>query len=208
MNNVIIIGAGGHTRSILELLDINSKSMIGYVSLSQVSDIDLPYLGNDEYVLKFYNPNDYKILLGVVYLDQVTMCLRRTLLDKYSLFQGCNSIVAKSAVISTHTKLGLGTVVFEQAFVNRSIIGQHCVVNSGVLIEHDCIIGDNVFIGSGCIIGGGVSVDSDSFIGSGCIIRDGVSITSNTVIGMGGLVVKDIHESGIYYGQPVCFRRK
>ncbi len=202
MKEIIIVGSGGHVRSLLEIVDIHSLPIAGYASLTQVPDINIPYLGDDEYVLKHYSPDDFAIILGVVYLDKVDMIFRRSLLDKYSMFEGY-SIVARSSVVTSHTELGSGTVVFEQALINRSVLGQHCIVNSGAIIEHDCIIGDNVFIGSGCIIAGGVSIGSNSFIGSGSMIKDGIKITANTIVGMGGLVVKDIHEAGLYCGQPV-----
>lgn len=205
MKDIVLIGGGGHALSILEIVNALSLPVMGYVDMKENSDIPIPYLGNDSCFLSNNSPLDIQIVLGVVYTQTVDMQLRSKLLTKYKGYTG-KTIVAKSAILSDHTCLGNGTVVFEKALINRSDIGEHCVINSGAIIEHDCKIEDNVFIGPGAIVGGGVTIRRNTFIGAGVIIRDGVTITSDVTIGMGSLVLKDIKCSGMYYGNPLSLK--
>lgn len=196
----ILLGGGGHALSILELINDNF-SIIGYVDNNPSLIMPIKYLGDDIFFLNNFSPKDFNIIVGFVYPDKVDLTFRKKIISKFSDFDG-KTLIARSALITHNSKIGCGTVLFERTLVNRSIVGKHCVINSGSIIEHDCIIGDNVFIGPGAIIGGGVKVENDTFIGSGAIIRDSISISQGMTIGMGTVVTKDITIKGLYFGNP------
>ena len=51
MKKVILIGGGGHALSVLEMVE-NQGIFVGYVDLHPNADMPIPYLGNDEEVIK------------------------------------------------------------------------------------------------------------------------------------------------------------
>jgi sugar O-acyltransferase (sialic acid O-acetyltransferase NeuD family) len=174
---------------------------MGYVDNKPSLRMPIKYLGDDNFFLDNFSPKDFNIIVGIVYPEIVDLTFRKEIISKFRDFDG-KTLISKSALITHNSKIGNGTVLFEHSLINRSIIGKHCVINSGSIIEHDCIIGDNVFIGPGVIIGGGVKVENDTFIGSGAIIRDSISISQGTTIGMGTVVTKDLIIKGLYFGNP------
>ena len=81
-------------------------------------------------------------------------------------------------------------------------IGKNCMINTGVIIEHDCKIGDYCHIAPGVHISGTVSIGELSFIGIGATIIQGIKIGKNVTIGAGSVVIKDIPDNVIALGNP------
>ena len=200
IKKTIILGGGGHALSILELINDNF-SIMGYIDNKPSLRMPIKYLGDDNFFLENCSPKDFNIIIGVVYPGKVDLTFREKIISKFIDYDG-KTLIAKSALVTNNSKIGSGTVLFERSLVNRSIIGKHCVINSGSIIEHDCIIGDNVFIGPGSIIGGGVKIENDTFIGSGAVIRDSISISQGMIVGMGSVVTKNLSVKGLYFGNP------
>ena len=201
MKKNIMVGGGGHALSILEMCD--DSDFIGYADVRHIKSMSIPYLGTDKEVLSMYPPSHYNIVLGCVYNEQdVSLKLRKALLLKYAAYDS-PVITSSSAIVTKNSIIDNGSVVFEQAVINRTHIGKYCVVNTGTIIEHNCNLGDNVFTGSGALICGNCTIGNNVFIGSGAIIRDGICIANNVIVGMGSIVTKSIFEAGIYYGNPV-----
>ena len=93
-------------------------------------------------------------------------------------------LISPHAVVSPHAQLGAGTTVGHGAIVNAgAVVGDHCIINTCALIEHDAQIGDYCHISTGVLVNGGVTLGSGSFIGSGAMIREGLNLPPLTVIG-------------------------
>lgn len=200
VKKVILIGGGGHALSLLEMLD-DMSTIAGYVDLVPNDLMPIKYLGNDEFVLNHYLPNNYEVHHALVYKDKVDFSLRKKMIDLYCNYN-THSFIARSALVTANSKLSAGSAIFEKTIINRSMIGHNCVINTGSIIEHDCKIGNNVFIAPGVTISGEVTINSNTFVGSGVIVRDGVTICENVIIGMGSVVTRDLLVPGKYYGIP------
>ena len=75
-------------------------------------------------------------------------------------------------------------------------IGEHCIINTGAIVEHDNILENYVHISVGAKLAGTVHVGRATWIGIGA------SVSNNLSICAGAVVVKDITESGTYIGVP------
>ena len=66
-----------------------------------------------------------------------------------------------TAVVSKYAKIGKGTQVLATAVINAAAtIGNHCIVNTGAIVEHDCVLEDYVHIAPNATLGGGVKLAS------------------------------------------------
>lgn len=200
IKKVILVGGGGHALSLLEMLG-DVSIIAGYVDIEPNNEMPIKYLGNDDFILNNFSPDKYEIHHAIVYNNDVNLTLRRKMIELYKQYD-VHSFVAHTALVSQKSEVLSGCAIFERSVINRSFIGSNTIVNTGVIIEHDCKVENNVFLAPGVIIGGGVVVKDNTFIGSGTVIRDGVTICSNVVIGMGSIVTQDIAISGKYYGNP------
>ena len=104
------------------------------------------------------------------------------------------NVVHPSAQIGTARCAG--TYFAANSFVgNGSTVGNFCIINSGVILEHDSVVGDFTHLAPGVVTGGRVKIGSRTTIGLNASIRDGVSIGNNCLIGMGAVVIKDVPDN-------------
>lgn len=200
MKKLIIIGGGGHALSVLEAMD-TSIEIAGYVDNIESKKLILPYLGNDEFVLPNFSPEEYRVHHAVVYTNDVNLSLRSRIIQQYEGYESY-TIIARSALVTSSSKIAGGCALMEGAIVNGAILAQNSVINTKAVIEHGCILGNNVFVGPGAIVCGDTCIGDNVLVGAGVIIRDGIEITENVTIGMGSVVVRSIVEPGVYLGNP------
>lgn len=198
MKNIILIRNGGHAFSLLEMIG-NHNVFAGYVDIKENQDMPIPYLGTDDEVLEKYLSEKYKIHNPVVYTEEVSLDLRKKLINRFGKYDAF-SFVAPTAIVTPNSVIGDGVAIMHKAVINRAIIGNNSIINTGSIIGHNCLIGTNVFIASGCTVCGDVKIGNNVFIGAGTVIRDGITIVDDVIIGCGSVVVNDIMESGVYYG--------
>lgn len=72
-------------------------------------------------------------------------------------------------------------------------------------IGHNCIIGKNVLIAPGVLLGGGTEIGNNCYIWQGVITRSNIKICNNVIIGAGSLVMEDINNPGVYFGNPIKY---
>jgi len=79
------------------------------------------------------------------------------------------------------------------AIVNANAnVGNNCIINNKVLIEHDVTVGDHCHISTGAIVNGAANIGLGSFVGSGSVIKEGVTLGSQCLVGM-GIAVRHHH---------------
>ena len=195
---ILLIGGGGHALSLLEIMDPDDYPA-GYSSPEPSGRMPLPWIGDDDTLRGKYPPGTARLVCAYVYGGRPDLSVRRKLIESFPGYS-FPTVIAPSAIVTPSSLVGEGTQIMHRCVINRATIGNHCIVNTGAIVEHDCQTEDNVFIGPGAILGGEVSIGSDSFIGLGATVRNGVKICSGAVIGMGTDVMTDITKPGIYVG--------
>lgn len=200
-HNIILIGAGGHARACVDVIESEgSFSICGFVGelgerLS--SSLGYPVVGYDSQlddIKTRYNVSNALVAVGQIKTPNLRMSLyEKLVLSGFEM----PAICSPYAYVSRHATLGSGSIVMHGAVVNAGAsIGCNCIVNSMALIEHDAMIGDHCHVSTGARVNGGVSIGYGTFIGSGAVIRQGVSIGDCCVIGMGQIVINNC-KSGI-----------
>jgi sugar O-acyltransferase (sialic acid O-acetyltransferase NeuD family) len=203
---LILLGGGGHCKSIidtLKLLDdwsdikiIDSKIEIG----TFVNEIEV--IGNNEVLLELFKKG-YKY--AFVAMGSVGNTVPRKTL--YGLLKSIGfiipSIIDKTSYISSYSTIDEGTFIGKNTVINANVkIGKCVIINTGSIIEHDCEIDNFVHIAPGSVLSGSVKVGSDTHIGTNSTIKNNVIIGKNTIIGVGSVVVNDINSDIIAYGNP------
>ena len=100
-------------------------------------------------------------------------------------------------------QVGLGTMILPGAIIGpEATVGQLCVIGNSVSIAHDCIIGHCANICDGTVLGGHVDVGEDVFIGLNATVLPKIRIGKGAVIGAGAVVVEDVADGAVVYGNP------
>ncbi len=196
----ILIGAGGHARSIIE--SMGREAFRGYADMRPADGTGLDYLGTDNDILSGYPPAETAVHIAIGFSDGGrSLDLRQRVIERFRDYEAA-TMISPSAIVTPGSRVGPGSSVMIRAVINRSVTGPYCVINTGAIIEHDCRLGENVFVGPGAVICGEVSVGDNVMIGAGAVLRNGIRIAPGVTIGMGAVVTTDITEPGIYAGCP------
>jgi len=191
-NSIVIIGSGGHSKSIIDLININGDyKIIGLVGKKNdvgKNVLGFPVIGTDKDLIDIRKtvPN------AVVALGQIkTPQLRKNIFKLLKLYDfELPKIISKLAYVSHDASVGDGTTIGHQSIVNAGAnVGKYCIVNTKSLIEHDSSIGDFCHLSTGVLINGNVQIDDNCFIGSGSIIREGIRLPKNTIISAGKCIM-------------------
>ena len=187
--SLILIGAGGHCKSCIDVIEQENKFIIaGIVDINtSISDLlGYPLLGHDDDLKKLKLSYDYVLIT----IGQIkTPAIRIRLLDyAKSLGFKLPTIISPRAYVSKHAKISHGTIVMHDALINAgAIVGENCIINTKSLIEHDAVIENNCHISTGAVINGGVIVKQGSFVGSNAVTKESVDTKENDFIKAGSI---------------------
>lgn len=201
----IIIGAGGHSKVLIEALRASSADIKGIVDsnpkLADTRILGIPVLGGDGVVDEFA-PSQVRLVNGV---GSIGLTLKRQQVFEKFKDKGYSfdTVVHPSAVVASDVELGEGAQVMAGAVIQPGCrIGTDSIINTRASVDHDCIIGNHVHIAPGVTLSGGISVGSGSHIGTGATVIQGISIGSCCLIAAGAVVIKDIVDGAKVRGLP------
>ncbi|MCD8177160.1 MAG: acetyltransferase [Tannerellaceae bacterium] len=206
MKPLILIGGGGHCKSVIEVAESSGRSILGILDTAEnvgKKVLGYPILGTDDDIISYVNIAEYIVSVG--FIKDPTIRIRIHAIIS-SIGGALATLIASTAHVSPHAIIGEGTVVMHQAVINADVsVGKGCIINTFSNIEHDVMIGNHCHISTGAMINGDCKVGDGSFIGSQSVVVNGVSIGANTIVAAGSMVRKNIIKPGIYAGNPVSF---
>ena len=191
---VVVIGAGGHGRVLIDALRNNGREILGVVD-PKLAAGDAPFglrvLGGDDTIEK-YRPEHIELVNGV---GGTGATERRH--DVYTRFRTRGfrfaNVVHRSAAVSELAKLGEGAQVMAGCVIQcGAFLGANSIMNTCASIDHDCKIGESVHIAPGVTLSGSVTVGDGSHIGTGACVIQGIVIGRNCVVAAGAVVYRDL----------------
>ena len=191
---VVLLGSGGHARSVADSIMSGSKaSILGTVAPSgEVGYCSIPWLGDDGVLpeLRRQGVTAAHIAIGYLGKGDVRPRIRAELESLgYQLF----TVVDTNAVLAQDCSLGNGVFVAKGAVINaRARVGDVAIINTGSVIEHDCIVGDYSHVSVGAVLCGGVMIGRSVLVGASATILQGRSIGDGAIIGAGSLILHDV----------------
>jgi UDP-perosamine 4-acetyltransferase len=192
---LIVIGAGGHARVLIDALQASKRSILGVVDpklpAGSKGPHDLPVLGGDD-ALDAYRPDQVELVNGIGgtgVTDPRHAVFRRLRQRGF----GFATVIHPSAVISRSAELGEGVQVMAGCVIQcGAVIGANTIVNTRASIDHDCHIGESVHIAPGVTLSGSVRVGDGAHIGTGVAVIQGISIGRGSLVEAGAVVFRDL----------------
>lgn len=208
-NNLILVGGGGHCKSVIDVAESTGYQIMGILDVAEnvgKKVLGYPIIGTDEQIADYIDKAEFIVTVG--HIKDAT--LRIKLHDKITDAGGkLATMIASTARVSHYASIGKGTVIMHQVLVNAdAAIGQGCIINTHANIEHDAKIGNYCHISTGAMVNGDCIVGDGTFLGSQSVMVNGIEITAGCVIGAGSLIRKNLSRKGIYSGNPVILKIK
>ena len=209
MTPLILIGGGGHCKSVIEAAESAGYSILGVLDMPEEVGkkiLSTKVIGTDDDIPSYVDQAEFVITVGFI----KNPTTRIKLYNKVKEAGGKLAIVvASTAYVSKYAEIDEGTVVLHQAFVNAGAkVGKNVILNTATNIEHDAVIGDHCHISTGTMVNGECKVGERCFIGSQSVLANCISVGDDIIVGAGSLVRKSIKEKGIYSGNPAILKIK
>lgn len=202
---VVVYGAGGQARVLLELMDC-----AGICPIAGLIDDNPDFHGTKIDGILVLGPIDrLSGLIRVHRIHRAVIAIGDNI-NRHKFAQHARSLglrlpvlIHPHACVSPTATLGDGSVVMAGAIVSAHVaMGELGIVNTRASIDHDCILGDCVHIAPGVTLAGGVTVGNGTLIGVGASILPGLCIGDNSVIGAGAVVIHDVPSHCTVVGNP------
>lgn len=199
-NRVVVVGAGGHARVCIELLQQSGYHVVACVGSASTPTVDgTPVLEGDHHLerLKEEGFDQAFVAIGDNHL-RVKLSSQCAELG-YSLV----SAISPTAILSPRVSIGRGVAIMPGAIVNvGTVVGDLAIINTGASVDHDCHIGESVHVAPRCGLAGSVKIGARTLIGIGTSILPGIEIGHDVIIGAGSVVIRNIPSGATAYGAP------
>lgn len=209
---IVIVGAGGHARELLDLVEAINAEGERYEVLG--------YLVDPEYAAAGTVIHDRPVLGGLDWLDRYAaeasvVCgigyphVRHGMVQRAAA-RGARfvSLVHPRALLTRRVELGSGVVIAAGCILTNQIrLGDHVQLNLSTTISHDCVLGAFASTGPGVHVAGSVVLEEGAYLSTGVSVIPGVRVGRWAVVGAGAAVVRDVPANAVAVGVPAEVKR-
>ena len=191
--NIIVIGASGHAKVIIDIIEQNNEfQIIGLIDSFKSTKKKLlgyPILGKEEDLVTLSEKYDFKhafIAIG----DNWSRKKIREKISKIIPQLEFISVIHPNAIIGKDVTIGIGTVIMPGVIINcDSKIGDFCILNTNSSLDHEGVMKNYSSLAPNTTLGGNVSIGTCTAISIGANIIQDITIGKYSIIGAGSLVI-------------------
>ena len=170
MEKVIVFGASGHAKVIIEAIELAGKyEIFGCIdSYKRQGHKILNYevLGNENLLKELYTNGINKGIIAIG--DNWTRHLMKERILKIIPDFEFITVIHPKAIVSEYSKIGKGTVILSSAEINVDAeVGEFCIVNINANLGHDSIMKNFSSLAPSATTGGEVTIDEFTAISIG-----------------------------------------
>lgn len=206
MKKLVILGAGGHARDIMDVVDAINHIEPRFDLLGFIVDRQYGHPGemvNAKPILGDFSWLDH-------HRDVLVVCgvgdaaVRREMVFRAAKAEVQFATLIHPQVISTRwNSFGSGAVIMGGCVLtNRVRIGHHVHVNIGCTISHDALLNDYATLSPGVHIAGNIVIGEGAYIGTGANIIEKMTIGRWSIVGAGSTIVRDVPDNTTVVGVP------
>lgn len=185
MKRLLIIGAGGHGRSVAEAVLASGELIVAgflddlFPELKSVWDI--PVLGRVADFAKWREAADFTfVAIGNNALRRRVTCGLQA--AGFALV----TVVHPRAIISPTAVIGAGTAIMAGAIIGtEACLGDGVIVNCAAVVDHHCRVGDFGHLGVNASMAGGAVLGEAAWMQAGSALGYGVEIEAGRYLAPG-----------------------
>ena len=205
MQDIIIVGASGFGRELLEIIgNINRKeptwNILGFIDddLNALDGFDIPYrvIGT----IRDWQPTEKEMYALAIAAPRTKEKIVPVLKAKGARFA---TIIAPTASIGDRTHVGEGVVMFGDVGISVDVtIGNFVFFNALDGIGHDTVIGDYCTFGPKVCISGGTRMGKCVNVGALASTFPGIEVGDYATIGMNSSAIRRVKPETTVMGVP------
>lgn len=202
---VVLIGAGGHGRELLDLLEEGNRSGVGWDILGFLSDHPVAEEPITRRGYRVLGPVAGLADLEADHLLAIGDGRVRRAVDTRLPVTGSRpvSVVHPRGSRASDSAAGEGLVVAAGARVEAgSVIGRHVHLNTNATVMAGARVGDYVTVSPGAVVASDAVVGAGAFVGVGALIAEGAVVAPDTMVGAGAVVYRDGGPGSPLVGNP------
>jgi len=205
MKDLIIIGAGGFGREVLQWIkDYNDEKEPTWNVLGFIDD-DREALKNfacDKEVIG--NISDYIPSTDVYYTMALALPSLKKKIAVNFKSKGAKfaNIYHPRAIVSDFCEIGEGVILTANVKLSPNVKVGDFVTLLGSSVGHDAVLGDYSTISGFCSINGHVKIGEGAFVASNAAIVPGKKVGAWSFVGMGSMVISNVKEQTKVMGNP------
>lgn len=204
MQEIIIIGAGGHAAEIDEYLKHNRR-VTGVKEFKVIGFLD----DNPENYLHYKfsapllgNVKEHRVVNGVHYIIGIAgLEYRRPIVERF-LEEGGHftTIIHCSSYISESATIGTGSIIGPNVNVGPNVrIGNYTLINARCSMGHDTMVGNYNFVSPNVCLSGFTIVGDGNLFGINSATIPGIKIGSRNKIAAGMILDQDIDDDTVVF---------
>ena len=199
---LVIIGGGGHAAVLVDVL-LKQKREIAAVISPEPLDGRSVFSGLKRFLqdedVKRFAVDEVKLVCGIGMMPNSDF--RTKLIKRFADFgYHFETVISDDAIVSKHVKLEEGVQVMPGSIIHAGVtVGQHSIVNTGVLLEHDCVIGSFNHVAPKAVLCGAVRTEENVYIGANATLTQCVSVAKGSVVGAGATLTKSLQQTSVLY---------
>lgn len=203
---LVVIGAGGHAREVIEAVRAAGADGAAWDLLGVVADVEpadpaeLEALG-----VTMLGPVSILAEMGAGHVVAVGDRAGRRRLAALAVRLGSEPVVIRhpAAVVGRRVSLGPGCYVAAGAVLTTNVVlAEHAHVNVGATVSHDARVGAFSNVGPGCHLAGRVAIGAGVDLGAGVVVIPDRTVGDGAVVGAGATVVRDVPPHVTAVGTP------
>lgn len=197
---VLIYGAGGHGKVVLDALERSGRAVAGFVD-------DAAERASGEYCgYRVYPGAELPDVVGdrevVVAIGDASRRASLTArLDSWGV--AAATVIHPTAVLARDVQVSAGAMILAGAVINPGVrIGRGAIVNTSAVIDHDCDVGAFAHVAPAATLAGHVRVGDRALVGAAATVIPEVTIGADATVGAGAAVVCDVDAGTTVAGVP------
>lgn len=202
---IVIVGAGGHGRGVLEILIAMGEvwerepRILGFLDDTRVG-----WLAGHEVLggldrVEALARDGARFLLGI----GEPLPRQRVAARLVAVGAGFTRAVHPSATLYGDVVLETGAVVAAGVSIAANTrLGAHSLLNLNATVGHDCDLGPFATVAPGANLGGFVRMEEAAFVGLNGTVVPGRSIGAHARLGPGSVLLEDLPAGCIAFGVP------
>lgn len=202
---VIVIGAGGHGKVLINTLRMMNRHILFITDDSaeyhgkSIGGAEIR--GSDELIMQCA-PDSVELVNGV---GSVTSPRARK--EVFNRFKFCGyrfaTVIHPTAIVASSSEIAQGAQIMSGAVVQSGVlIGANTILNTRCSVDHDCVIGAHTHLAPGVTLSGTVSIGQTCHLGTGATVIQNINIGLESIVAAGAVVIRNIPARTAVCGVP------